>query len=166
MTQQHATVWLQIMKNHQLLATRVCDYHIVMLWLYHPTTFISVKSTHLAQQHIKKYCTSVSIHPTPLRGRWSCTLCTSKRFAVVWTLIRGRWQSSSRHRLWDWRWVCTIHLLCVIIIDGNWYIAYWIMIFRLFTSFKYLSTLFSNNGLDLFLWTLFIPDTFVTKDKR
>ena len=25
--------------------------------------------------------------------------------------------------------------------------------------------LFSNNGLDLFLWALFIPDTFVTKDK-
>ena len=70
MTQQHATVWLQIMTNLQLLATRVCDYHVVMLWLYHPTTFISVKSTHLAQQHFQKYCASVSIiHPTPLRGR-------------------------------------------------------------------------------------------------
>ena len=69
MTQQHATVWLQIMTNLQLLATRVCDYHVVMLWLYHPTTFMSVKSTHLAQQHFQKYCASVSIHPTPLRGR-------------------------------------------------------------------------------------------------
>ena len=74
MTQQHATVWLQTMTNRQLLATRICDYHVVMLWWYHLTTFISVKSTHLAQQHFQKDSTSVSIHPTPLRGRYSCTL--------------------------------------------------------------------------------------------
>ena len=71
MTQQHAPVWLQTMINLQLLATRVGDYHVVMLWWYHPTTFISVnsKSTHIAQQHFEKDCASVSIHPTPLRGR-------------------------------------------------------------------------------------------------
>ena len=69
MTKQHATVWLQTMTNLQVLATRVCDYHVVMLWWCHPTTFISVKSTHLAQQHLQKDCASVSIHPTPLRGR-------------------------------------------------------------------------------------------------
>ena len=67
--QQHASVWLQTMTNLQLLATWVCHYHVVMLWWYHLTTFMSVKSAHLAQQYFQKDAASVSIYPTSLRGR-------------------------------------------------------------------------------------------------